>query len=156
MANEFQEYIKLNKSSGEVKVKGDLSVETLNKNPVQDIVIEQGVSDIWTYRKWSSGVSECWGNLTTTQTFTKSAHGSTELYKNDELIDVADFPSGLFINTPQLYLTAHGVDGYFVFITKSSSPSTTNIKGLSLFRAKSTESKNYNVNISVKGRWKNK
>lgn len=154
MANEFQEYIKLNKASGEVNVKGDLSVETLNKNSVRDVVIEQGVSDIWTYRKWSSGVSECWGNLTTTQTFTKSAHGSTELYKNDELIDVPDFPSGLFINTPQLYLTAHGVDGYFVFITKSSSPSTTNIKGLSLFRAKSTESKNYNVNISVKGRWK--
>ena len=154
MANEFQEYIKLNKSSGEVKVNGDLSVETLNKNPVQDIVIEQGVSDIWTYRKWSSGVSECWGNLTTTQTFTKTAYGSTGLYRNDNSIDVADFPSGLFIDIPQVYLTAYGIGGYFVFAMKGSSPSTTNINSFTLFRIKTTENRDFKVNISAKGRWK--
>ncbi len=26
-----------------------------------DIVVEQGISGIWTYRKWASGVAECWG-----------------------------------------------------------------------------------------------
>lgn len=28
--------------------------------PVDDYVVEQGTSGIWTYRKWSSGVAECW------------------------------------------------------------------------------------------------
>lgn len=26
----------------------------------QDYVVEQGTSGIWTYRKWASGVAECW------------------------------------------------------------------------------------------------
>lgn len=27
-----------------------------------DYIVEQGTSGIWTYRKWNSGVAECWGN----------------------------------------------------------------------------------------------
>lgn len=27
---------------------------------VVDCIVEQGVSGIWTYRKWSSGIAECW------------------------------------------------------------------------------------------------
>ena len=27
----------------------------------QDYVVEQGTSGIWTYRKWASGIAECWG-----------------------------------------------------------------------------------------------
>ena len=30
-------------------------------DPIADVVIEQGTDDIWTYRKWSSGIAECWG-----------------------------------------------------------------------------------------------
>lgn len=29
--------------------------------PLYDYVVEQGVSDIWAYRKWHSGFAECWG-----------------------------------------------------------------------------------------------
>ena len=25
-----------------------------------DYVVEQGISGIWTYRKWNSGIAECW------------------------------------------------------------------------------------------------
>ena len=28
---------------------------------VADYIVEQGTSGIWTYRKWNSGVAECWG-----------------------------------------------------------------------------------------------
>ena len=28
-----------------------------------DYVVEQGTSGSWTYRKWASGVAECWGQL---------------------------------------------------------------------------------------------
>lgn len=33
----------------------------LDSNNTADYVVEQGTSGIWTYRKWSSGVAECWG-----------------------------------------------------------------------------------------------
>jgi hypothetical protein len=32
-----------------------------------DYVIEQGVSGIWTYRKWKSGIAECWSYYQTTK-----------------------------------------------------------------------------------------
>lgn len=28
---------------------------------IADYVVEQGTSGIWTYRKWNSGIAECWG-----------------------------------------------------------------------------------------------
>lgn len=34
-----------------------------------DMVVEEGTSGIWTYRKWSNGTAECWG----TYTYTSSA-----------------------------------------------------------------------------------
>ena len=31
---------------------------------IADYVVEQRTSGIWTYRKWNSGVAECWGAIT--------------------------------------------------------------------------------------------
>lgn len=28
-----------------------------------DYIVEQGTSGIWTYRKWNSGIAECWGRV---------------------------------------------------------------------------------------------
>lgn len=33
----------------------------INGQPLADFIIEQGISGIWTYRKWNSGIAECWG-----------------------------------------------------------------------------------------------
>lgn len=33
---------------------------TIQGFPLADYVIEQGTSGIWTYRKWNSGIAECW------------------------------------------------------------------------------------------------
>ncbi len=30
---------------------------------IKDYIVEQGAFDIWTYRKWNSGLAECWGHL---------------------------------------------------------------------------------------------
>ena len=44
--------------------------EKLSKvDTIADYIVEQGTSGIWTYRKWNSGVAECWGYWTTTSTF---------------------------------------------------------------------------------------
>ena len=29
-----------------------------------DYIVEEGTSGIWTYRKWASGIAECWGTQT--------------------------------------------------------------------------------------------
>ena len=33
-----------------------------NQGIENDFIVEQGSSGIWTYRKWNSGIAECWGN----------------------------------------------------------------------------------------------
>lgn len=50
-----------------------------------DYVVEEGTSGIWTYRKWNSGIAECWGreeNMTITSGY----------------VTLSPFPSNLFIN----------------------------------------------------------
>lgn len=39
--------------------------ELLKDMGINDYVVEQGKSGIWTYRKWSSGTAECYGTLST-------------------------------------------------------------------------------------------
>jgi hypothetical protein len=34
---------------------------TVGGKTVGDFVVEYGTSGIWTYRKWASGIAECWG-----------------------------------------------------------------------------------------------
>ena len=34
---------------------------TTKSDATVDYIVEQGSSGIWTYRKWASGVAECWG-----------------------------------------------------------------------------------------------
>ena len=62
--------------------------------PVADYVVAQGTSGIWTYRKWNSGIAECWttSTLNTTGTFWANVMGGYGFYVG------YDFPSGLFIS----------------------------------------------------------
>lgn len=39
-----------------------IKLKTVGVSPMQeDYIVEQGTDGIWTYRKWSSGIAECWG-----------------------------------------------------------------------------------------------
>ena len=35
--------------------------EAINNLQSRDYIVEQGTSGIWVYRKWNSGIAECWG-----------------------------------------------------------------------------------------------
>lgn len=39
-------------------------LQTLAERLKIDYIVEQGTSDIWTYRKWASGILEQWGTVT--------------------------------------------------------------------------------------------
>ena len=44
-------------------IETDANTKTIkiNSDTVSDYIIETGTSEIWTYRKWHSGIAECWG-----------------------------------------------------------------------------------------------
>lgn len=68
---------------------------------IADYVVEYGTSGIWTYRKWASGIAECWGVITTTITHWDAWSG---LYEGKP-VSKASFPTGLFIDTPVITAT---------------------------------------------------
>jgi len=55
-----------------------------------DYIVEQGTNGIWTYRKWNSGIVECWG-LATTSSLTWVSYLSTGLYYTNPNWEIA-FP----------------------------------------------------------------
>ena len=61
-----------------------------------DFVVEQGTSGDWTYRKWSSGVAECWANISAGQPSMMTAEG----YGYYAPIVSYNFPTNLFISVP--------------------------------------------------------
>lgn len=54
-----------------------------------DYVIEQGTSGIWTYRKWASGLAECWGDKTFTLSNTGTVWVSPAYYY---ALSTVDYP----------------------------------------------------------------
>lgn len=40
----------------------------LDAGNTKDFIVDQGTNGIWTYRKYNSGICECWGNVSTTPT----------------------------------------------------------------------------------------
>lgn len=62
---------------------------------IADYVVEQGTDDIWTYRKWNSGIAECWGE----QGFTVTWAGASPAYYSTNKY-YPSFPSGLFAAAP--------------------------------------------------------
>lgn len=65
-----------------------------NAYALDDLVVEQGTAGGWTYRKWSSGIAECWGTVTT-GTLKLTASGSC-YYSDAVMFDVPSFLTSIF------------------------------------------------------------
>jgi hypothetical protein len=76
----------------------------LDSNNTADYVVQQGTSEIWTYRKWNSGVAECWGSYSGNIAITKT-WGS--IYYSDSLTPRINYPF-TFISRPIENVTFRG------------------------------------------------
>ena len=65
--------------------------------PVADYVISEGTSGNWTYRKWASGVAECWGEVTVRASIT-DAIGAMYM----TVTDYFSWPNALFSAPPRI------------------------------------------------------
>ena len=69
-------------------------------NTSVDYIVEQGTSGIWTYRKWNSGIAECWAVSSSGAFAPSSTSGGGISYR----ILSATFPSGLFATAPSAHV----------------------------------------------------
>lgn len=115
---------------------------------IADYVVEQGTSGEWTYRKWASGIAECWGLWTTTSTFPNAYGGAYEsassLKKN--------LPSGLFIEVVPLFSGAASTsNGAWI---ENPRVSTTGVSTYVMNIVKQTSAIDVSIYAKVTGRWK--
>ena len=120
---------------------------------VKDYIVDQGISGIWTYRKWNSGLAECWGVYTMTTAATKT-WGS--LYYSDTLAPRINYPF-TFTSRPQESAFLHGssVAGWVYPEAGGIGLNTTTQTGQYGFvRPTTIASSEVKYEYTVVGRWK--
>lgn len=121
-------------------------------SPPVDTVVEQGMNDIWTYRKWASGVSECWGIYTASGNFTNSASQWRGLYFVSLTSGVA-FPPNLFLEKPTLQILLD-VGNFPGFIYHDSGAAVTHTGAISIASPGAFTVTNPKLHFHAVGSWK--
>lgn len=94
------------------------TLKAITKALSVDYIVEQGTSGIWTYRKWNSGIAECWGRKTWSSSvaITTSWGG---IYESGAQSSI-EYPSNLFIESPVLTMFGDTVSGGALLTIESS------------------------------------
>ena len=72
-----------------------------------DYIVEQGTSGIWTYRKWNSGIAECWGQkVWSSKVAITNTWGS--IYESASQGSIS-YPSNLFIEAPAVTMLGSSI-----------------------------------------------
>lgn len=120
-----------------------------NDVPMTDYIIEQGTSGIWTYRKWSSGIAECWGAYTASIAVSTAAtaYGG---YRSGN-ISGPDYPSALFVAAPCVTATVSTSQGIWI---NNLAGSTATKPMFYLSCGVSLSASDRTVDFHASGRWK--
>lgn len=136
---------------GDLTVNGNINIT--GSSGSGDYILEQGTSGNWTYRKWNSGIYECWARIAVAATV-NTTWGN--LYVSGSLAATnISFPI-TFTAIPMLTVNLSGSGaGGFLLASGSGSTSTTKtgIYEIARGNASSTTS-NYAINYHAIGRWK--
>ena len=88
---------------------------TIGNNIMDDFVIDRGTNGIWTYRKWNSGVKECWGSINQAYNFSRQATSPSGFYTQNNNGTSQTLPSGLFTSSPKIQITTALESGWYPF-----------------------------------------
>lgn len=120
-----------------------------NDEPMPDWVVAQGTSGIWTYRKWHSGIAECWGTYTASIAvgIASASYGG---YRSDQITATA-WPTGMFVAAPLVTATVQSGGG--TWVNNMGGSDTTSAKFF-LSCGASMAAANRSIAIHAIGRWK--
>ena len=97
VGNEIDGAISDNNTVIDGRISDAIGANNFNE-PLADTVIEEGTSGIWKYRKWHSGIAECWSHTATVSHNISTAYGSGYY----TVISGTPYPTGLFIEAPTI------------------------------------------------------
>jgi hypothetical protein len=130
-----------------------LEVEEIHLDGTQlDYIVEQGVKSSWLYRKWNSGVMECWRRVQVT-TNVSTAWGN--LYSSGAISATNLTYPYPFIETP--YLTANLMpfgSGGLLMVPGNQYGSATQTGAFEITRGSSITNSQYLIAYHAVGKWK--
>ena len=111
-----------------------------------DYVVEEGTSGQWIYRKWASGVAECW--CIYESAITGSTSWGSVYYTT---IKTVSFPTSLFIERPSCSITSigNGIQGW-----GTSNRCTKDEIDVFLMRPTSASGGTPSLSLHAIGKWK--
>jgi len=120
---------------------------SFDNQPMADFIVEQGVTNYWTYRKWNSGIVECWRSITNVPTVTGGSFNNFAI----------EFPF-LFASTDYVVQMTKNRHGQFVTDVGDCNHNGEINHELSGFVASyyytGTTAYTVGFNVNVIGRWK--
>lgn len=112
-----------------------------------DYIVEEGTDGIWTYRKWNSGIAECWG--THTGSYTHKATTVNSFYGYYEYVQLPfTFYGGVEFTFMGKVGSGWTMPGYLGYHSGTQTTIQFNLL------AQQSGTQTVVVNFNVKGRWK--
>lgn len=116
-----------------------------------DLVIEQGTSGIWRYRKWSSGIAECWGKQTVSINFGQQIASSLYTSGNMTSTPYPDIFTSIECVGCSGAQTAHGG---WATLASANLQTSTKVLEVSYMAWTTSGTQSVSVSLFMKGRWK--
>lgn len=124
----------------------------LQNSAAADYIVEQGTSNGWTYRKWNSGIAECWRDLSVSTACSTAVGG----WYRTAALSVGAYPF-TFTEAPNLQMTFEtfaGTSGLVWSAGTSSSSPQTQPANIYIIRMTSASSLTGKVHYYAVGKWK--
>lgn len=118
---------------------------------VADYIVEQGTSGDWIYRKWNSGIAECWCKITGTWSVNFTSQASGVYSATGWNANQRSLPSGLFTSVTSASGSVQ-TSGYTSFQVSSLTTSTITFRAWNSYAVSGMSI--YSYTLDVKGRWK--
>lgn len=129
---------------------------TIGNNPVNDYVIAQGRSGIWTYRKWNSGFAECWCTASN-KVATDTKWGNVYYYQTLQggyALPFTFIQTGDFQDDPQGFVDIQTPGGNYSFQIANRCTTTAAPKGYVMCPVQQTSGIETYFTFYIRGRWK--
>lgn len=123
---------------------------TFEGSRMNDFVVEQGKMAGWNFRRWNSGIAECWFITDPTNFSISTSWGG--LYTKDNAFPGYSYPFE-FASLPVVSVQPYATDGNFWCFTGSDA-STTQSPSVSVVRPTSYSVTGARISMYVIGRWK--
>lgn len=140
--------------TGTTTVGGAINTQSLKINNTEiDYIVSQGTSGDWIYRKWNSGVAECWCLHRDSNVSISSAWGN--LFESARMGGLT-YPSGLFNSTPVCTVQVQNSSKGAVLSLEitGNNASATATPYWAYTRATSATGTNITVGVHAVGKWK--